>query len=84
VCVCVRAGWRVVVGDVEGGEWWEVGGGGGGRRRERWGRRRLRGGEVRVAAAAAGLSTHVGARTVEPLSTLGFVNVVARTSTLQR
>ena len=30
-----------------------------------------------------GLSTHVGARTVEPLSTLGFVNVVARTSTLQ-
>ena len=52
VCVCVRAGWRVVVGDVEGGEWWEVGGGGGGGRRERWGRRRVRGGEVRVAAAA--------------------------------
>ena len=52
MCVCVRAGWRVVVGDVEGGEWWEVGGGGGGRRRERWGRMRVRGGEVRAAAAA--------------------------------
>ena len=51
-CVCMCAGWRVVVGEMEGGEWWEVGGGGGGRRRERWGRRRVRGGEVRVAAAA--------------------------------
>ena len=84
MCVCMCAGWRVVVGEVEGGEWWEVGGGGGGRRRERWVRRRARGWRSACGGGGGGLSTHVGVRAVEPLSTLGFVNVVARTSTLQR
>ena len=77
----------VVVGGGKVGACWEVGGGGSGRGRERRGPGEWageEGGEGVCSGGGCGLSPHVDARTIEPVSTRGLIYFVARTLTPER